>query len=493
MMPPEGHLMDRYGDIAEAGCPSFTISQSIIGQVHSQSDPFVFERSGNALIAGGNWNNGANAGLSNLNNNDVGGNSNNGSRLNETMLYEKFTVIGTSPESETVKHEKFWLVPRVVGHDGMTRFRFRPKVIMHRIGNFWKDVVTDENILMASRKACHSRKNKDEVAAFLLNQEPLLKKLKDDLTYHTYETSEYFLFEKVENGKVRLVSDLPLYPDRIAHWAVALVVEPMLDGRLIPQTHASRKGHGAHSAIMNIKRYLDSDCRIQYALMIDVSKFFPTMPKDVAKNTVHTVIKDPDALWFIDKIIDDYPLEGIPLGNRLSPLIANLVLSYVLDYPMKQIHHCHYYVRYMDDVVVLGYSKQWLHKIRRIMASRLEESGMHMKDNWQVFPIQDRGIDFVGYRIYRDRILLRKSTKIRMVRKVTELQKLVDSGYSLNSSQVGTVASYDGILKWCDSRELRRKTIAPLVRSIESDRRWIIGLRSWRAFKTLYWECDHYV
>ncbi len=356
---------------------------------------------------------------------------------------------------------------------------------MKRIGGLWQEVVTTEILEKAASKACSSRKNKNEVAEFLANKDELLRRLQNQLTYHTYETSPYNLFYKMENGKERLVSDLPLYPDRIAHWAVAYVVEPLVNRRLIPQSHASRKGHGTHTAIADVKKYLDADPKIKYCLKVDVRKFFQSIPKEVAKECIRKVIKDPDVLWFIDKIVDDYPEPGIPLGNRLSPMIANLVLSYAVDHPMKEDHHCHYYVRYMDDIIVLGYSKQWLHKIRKIMAAQLEEFGLTMKGNWQVFPIDDRGIDFVGYRIYRDRILLRKSTKIRMKRACAAIQAEVDAGGVVDRHGQGTVWSYHGILKWCDSRELARITVNPLIRQIDEQKRLAAGMAAYCDFTRL--------
>lgn len=96
-------------------------SQSIIGQVDSHPDPFVSSgNSGNAVRVGGNWSNGDNAGLSYLNNGNVGGNSNNGSRLNRT-LNSYFTVIPTSPLGETVQTIQIWLVPWAFGRIGTAR------------------------------------------------------------------------------------------------------------------------------------------------------------------------------------------------------------------------------------------------------------------------------------------------------------------------------------------------------------------------------------
>ncbi len=460
-------------------------SQSILGQVDSHSDPLVLWGSSNALIVGGNWNNGANAGLSYLNNNDGGANSNNGSRLNRSHN-PSFTVISTPPEREIVKPNKFRPVPHDKVHVESVGHGIKDGTVsMKRVGNLWSKVTSMETLEAASMKACSSRKNKDEVLRFLEDRKDNLVRLQRSLIYHTYETSEYRIFEKNENGKNRVVSDLPLYPDRIAHWAVAIIVEPYIQNRLIPQTHASRKGHGTHTAVADVSRYLQNDTRIRYALQVDVKQCFPSMPKQVAKGVIRRVIKDPDVLWFIDKIIDDYPLEGIPLGNRLSPDIANLVLSYAADHPMKELHHCHYYVRYMDDILILGYSKPWLHKMRRILAAQFEEYGMTMKKNWQVYPIDVRGIDFVGYRIYRNKILLRTRTKKRMKRACANLQELVDEGYSLNESQHGTVWSYYGMLKWCDSNRLKKLTVAPLIQSIEQDKRLSIGFKAWRDYNLL--------
>ena len=356
---------------------------------------------------------------------------------------------------------------------------------MRRYGNLWATVTSMETLEHAASKASSARKNKAEVAEFMADKDALLRKLQNGMIYHTLGRIEYRQFEKIENGKLRLVSDKPLYPDRIADWAVALVVEPLVDKRLVPQTHASRKGHGIHSAIDDLKEYMDKDARIQYAFTFDLKKCFPTFPKELAKESVRRVIKDPDVLWYIDKTIDEYDLDGLALGNRLSPMIANLTLSYVLDHWLVEELHVHYRVRYMDDVVILGYSKEWLHWVRKKVDERLASFGFTMKENWQIFPIADRGIDFVGYRIFPDRILLRKRTKIRMKRACARLQEKVDAGYSLNRSEQGTVWSYYGMLQHCDSRGLARVTVAPLVRAIESDRRWILGMAAWRNYCTL--------
>ncbi len=362
---------------------------------------------------------------------------------------------------------------------------------VRRSTNLWHWVYAWDNLLKAASKACSSRKDKQEVAEFVARKDENLRALQKQLRDRTYVCSEYYLFEKEENGKKRLISDLPLYPDRIAHWAVALVIEPLIDKRLIPQTHASRKNHGSHSAVDNVRKYIDNDTRIRYALKLDVKQFFPSIDKGIMKQVLRRVIKDKEMLWFLDHLIDDYPLPGIALGNRLSPMMANLLLSHAIDYRLKQVNHVHYIVRYMDDVIILGYSKKWLHQIRDTIEGYLAEYGLTLKGNWQVFPIDKRGIDFVGYVIYRDRTLLRTATKKRLKRKCKNMAPLLDSAFQLSRSVQGTIWSYDGILKHCDSRGLREATIAPFIRKIEMEKRLIQGFAEWRRFMAYYSkECD---
>lgn len=353
---------------------------------------------------------------------------------------------------------------------------------MRRVGDIWSEIVSMDNLVRSADLACSSRKNKAEVAVFRESETVLLEKLQTSLMDHTFVSSEYRMFQITENGKVRNVADLPLYPDRIVHWAISRVVEPIINGRLIDQTHASMEGHGIHSAMEDVRRYLRKDERITYCLKTDVRKFFPSIDRCVLKSKLRTVIKDKDALALMDRIIDDYPLPGIAIGNRVSPMFANLYLS-EMDHTVKEVHHAHYYVRYMDDVVILGYSKPWLHQIRKIMSAMLGEIGLTMEGKWQIFPI-DSGIDFVGFRIYRTHVLIRKSIKVRIRAASTHLLDKIASGHEMNKHDRGTIASYNGMMKWCNAYNLYRSTFWPVERA----NRELIAERKSRSAYCRYFE-----
>ena len=113
------------------------------------------------------------------------------------------------------------------------------------------------------------------------------------------------------------------------------------------------------------------------------------------------LIKDKDALWLINEIIDSTDGgKGIPIGNYLSQWSGNIFLS-DFDHFIKEQMKVKYYYRYMDDIVILHSSKEYLHSLRLIICEYLESIKLEMKDNWQIFPTYTRGVDFLGYRTFK--------------------------------------------------------------------------------------------
>lgn len=335
---------------------------------------------------------------------------------------------------------------------------------MMRIGNiFWK-IVDLENLERASRLACQSRKDKTEVMAFLLDKKRLLKDLRESVIDGTFKSSIYRTFDKKEKGKLRHIADLPLYPDRILHWAICLIVEPLFIPKLISQTHASIPGRGYHGAVRQVYGYIRSDSKIQFALIMDIHKFFQSIIQKILKEELRRNFKDKRFVELMEQMIDDWKEPGIPIGNRYSPLLANMYMNRIM-HTMKEKHHVHYLVMFMDDICILGYSKEWLWRIKRIFEKEIREIGLTLKSNYQIFPIDSRGIPFLGYRIFSDHILLLKPTKKRMIRATDRIydKQNDDESYRLSEHEKGTLASYNGVLVNCDGWNLKEKYITPLL------------------------------
>ncbi len=291
-----------------------------------------------------------------------------------------------------------------------------------------------------------------------------LLKLQEILINKTYATSEYEVFIKTCGEKEREIYKLPYYPDRIVHWAIIQIVEPIFLNKLNGCTHSAIPNHGIHSAFKQLNTYMREDREgTKYCLKLDVRKFYPSIRHDLLKKTYRTMFKDKDLLWLLDEIIDSTEGgRGVPIGNYLSQYSGNLFLS-KFDRWIKEDKKVKYYSRYMDDIVILHNDKDYLHRLFKEIEGYLNSKlDLQVKDNWQVFPSRVRGIDFVGYRHFGNYVLLRKSTSKRLIRKMRGIQNKIDNGGELNYSDYCSINSYKGWLKWCNGHNLYVKWIKPL-------------------------------
>lgn len=291
-----------------------------------------------------------------------------------------------------------------------------------------------------------------------------LKELQRRLKSKTYQTSDYKVFIKNDDGKQREIYKLPYFPDRIAQWAILLVVEPILKNKLILDTYSAIPGRGIHLGLQRLHRHMKDRAGTKYCLKMDVKKYYPSINHKILKQIYRKIFKDPNLLWLLDEIIDSTEGNtGIPIGNYLSQWSGNIYLAY-FDHWMKEEIKCNYYHRYMDDIVILHHNKNFLHKLKRKVDDYLKENlKLRIKDNWQVFPTYKRGIDFLGYRSFGDYTLLRKSTAKkfkRKMRKIWDKVKLTDHDYM-------SINSYLGWVKWANCYNLLQKYINPLKNKIK--------------------------
>lgn len=279
----------------------------------------------------------------------------------------------------------------------------------------------------------------------------------------TYKTSEYEVFIKKDTGKEREIYKLPYFPDRIVHWAIIQVVEPIFLNRLNGCTHSAIPNKGIHSAFKQLDKYMRNDVEgTKYCLKLDVKKFYPSIDHNLLKLMYRTLFKDPNLLWLLDEIIDSTEGDkGVPIGNYLSQYSGNLFLS-KFDRWIKEKLRAKYYIRYMDDIVILHHDKNYLRKLLKEINKYLKNINLEIKGDYQIFPSRTRGIDFVGYRHFGDYVLLRKSTSKRLIRKMRNIMKKLRNGGKLTYSDYCSINSYKGWLKWCNGYNLYTKWIKPL-------------------------------
>ena len=321
----------------------------------------------------------------------------------------------------------------------MTRLKF-----MKRIGNLFEKIISIENLIIADAKAQKGKPNQYGVIIHNKNRESNILKLHDMLVSKTYKTSKYDIF-KVFEPKERDVYRLPYFPDRICHHAIMNVLEPIFVAVFTSDSYSCIKGRGIHKASFNLRKSLNHVDQTTYCLKLDIKKFYPNIDHSILKALLRKKFKDEDLLWLLDEIIDSAP--GLPIGNYLSQYLANFYLTY-FDHWLKENLKIKYYFRYADDMVILHNDKAKLWEIFNLIQSYFEMwLNLEIKDNYQVFPVEKRGIDFVGYVHFHSHVLLRKSIKQRFARMLKRKPK------------IASIASYKGWTKHCDSKNLIKKLI----------------------------------
>jgi len=321
---------------------------------------------------------------------------------------------------------------------------------MKRLGNVFDKICGIKNLRTAHQKASKGKSHYRLVKWVNAHSDKALSELHETLINGTYKVSEYKVRTLNDRGKERTLMALPYYPDRIIQWAVMLRLGGTLNKSFNGISCASIKGRGTHYAKKMVETWLREDAAgTKYCLKLDVKKFYDNIDHGVLKQKLRTKIKDGKLLELLDTIIDSMPDgKGIPIGSLLSQNFANFYLT-SLDNMLKHELKVKYAVRYMDDIVVLGETKEELHELFQRIKSHLETLKLTVKENWQVFPVDVRGIDFVGYRIFRDYVLLRKSICKRFKHRALLLKR----GKNVERN-MAAMAAYNGWLKHCDSHRL---------------------------------------
>jgi RNA-directed DNA polymerase len=324
--------------------------------------------------------------------------------------------------------------------------RFFKKAKMKRIGNLYDKICSLDNLRLADERARRGKRRSYGVKFHDRNRESNILKLHHQLKNKTFKTSPYEIF-KIYEPKERDIYRLPYFPDRIMHHAVMNIMEPIWMSIFTADTYSCIKGRGIHTCAAKLKKALQEDHQhTRYCLKLDIRRFYPTIDHQILKDILSRKIKDKDVMWLLGEVIDS--AAGVPIGNYLSQYFANIYLAY-FDHWIKEDRKVKYYYRYADDIVVLAETKKELHQLFQEIRSYLEHNlKLEIKDNYQIFPVEKRGIDFVGYRFWHTHTLLRKRIKKNFAKAIAK------------NKGPESLVSYMGWAKHCNSKHLIKKLIA---------------------------------
>ncbi|MFH1376811.1 MAG: reverse transcriptase domain-containing protein [Candidatus Woesearchaeota archaeon] len=307
----------------------------------------------------------------------------------------------------------------------------------------YSKINSEENLYLAFRKSKKGKSNKSDVKKFEKNLEENILELRTELLLHSYKPKPLKNFI-IRDPKTRKISKSD-FRDRIIHHALCNVIEPIFDRTFISDSYANRKGKGTIAALERFdqfKRKVSRNGKINgwynnnqvkgYCLKADIKHYFEDIDQEILLKIIKKKIKCSKTIWLIKKILDNYKgkanrinkNKGMPLGNLTSQFFANIYLN-ELDKFVKHKLKAKYYIRYVDDFVILHSSKQqlirWKEDIDNFLKKELKIE-LH-PDKSKIISLNDP-INFVGFRVFYYYKLLKKFNRKNIYNKLNKLYLL---------------------------------------------------------------------
>lgn len=318
-----------------------------------------------------------------------------------------------------------------------------------------QDIATFENAEDAYRKARKCKRYREEVLRFTDNLEEELYSLVDDLLAGIYRQGEARRFVIYEPKK-RDIYALP-FRDRVVQHMINSKIEPIIEKRFYYHSYACRKGKGMHKAAdyaQECLRNLSFEGKQVYALKADIHKYFNSVDHEVLKQILSRIFKDKGLLTLLFYVIDSYGEDGrgLPVGNLLSQLFANMVLNELDDFVKNELG-VKYYIRYMDDFIIIHNDREHLEEVlQKIKAFLGKWLKLTLNPKTQIINTKN-GLDFCGYRIYKDYRKIRK----RSPKHIRAAIRAYRSGKITKEKLLMIYTSWKGHAEHADTYKLRMK------------------------------------
>lgn len=343
-----------------------------------------------------------------------------------------------------------------------------------------RDNLALQNLLTIYEKEISKNvKNKRRVYNFEANKMQNIGNIINMLNHGLVGHNHYNIF-LIYEPKCRLVMSLSVKDKIINHFITRYCLEERLTRYLDERNCATRKNMGTDYAIRKVKQYLEANKKYEriYILKLDIKKYFYTIDHEVLKSLLLDKLDDYE-FDIIRKILDstnkpyvnatieklirekniDIPLykygKGLPIGNMTSQFLSIFYL-YKLDHYIVHDLGLKYYVRYMDDFVIISPDLKKLKDAKEKIKYILEnEYKLKLHDKKSVISKGNNGFSFLGYTFK----IINKKTIIRLKRSnVEKVKKRIKKvKYDLNHNLINynkafcSVMTYQYGYRFCDN------------------------------------------
>jgi group II intron reverse transcriptase/maturase len=208
------------------------------------------------------------------------------------------------------------------------------------------------------------------------------------------------------NGKLRPLG-ISCYGDKLVEGNIAVLLSAVYEPKFLDCSFGFRPHRNCHSAIADLQRQIIYR-KSYFVVEADIKSFFDSVDHDWLIRFLEQDIADRRFIRLINKFLKAGVMdqgefsessEGTPQGNRMSPILANIYLHYVLDLWFEKVikKQCRGYVgivRYADDFVCTFQYKSEAERFLRELIVRLK------KFNLEIAPEKTRLIEFGRFATY---------------------------------------------------------------------------------------------
>ena len=356
----------------------------------------------------------------------------------------------------------------------------------HSYSNLFEQLISYSNIKEAIRNAAKRKRRRNDVQYILEHEEEHICNIIYMLESGSYKPQSHKLI-RINDGtskKERFITQPYFFRnqygeavyEQIVHHAVIQILKPIFMKSMYFHSNGSIPERGCHRGkkylAKHIEKYKDTN-KIKYFFKADIRHFYQSVNTNILKEKLSKIIHDDRFLKVVFAIIDSNVVSwegkksrtGLPIGFYPSQWFANFYLT-SFDHYIKEELGAPYYARYMDDLVIVGSNKKELAKCRDKITIYLKSLGLELKENHKIalFDYKERGepIDFMGFKFYRDRTVLRKHLLHSTRRAALKVNKHVING-TLNWYIASRMLSYLGWFKHTNTYAYFKKYIEPIA------------------------------
>ncbi len=325
---------------------------------------------------------------------------------------------------------------------------------MKRKNNLYLNICNIENIIKESKKI--KVKNKKKLEKFNDYYSINIISIYNELNNKTYKIGKYNIF-KIYEPKERIIMSLSI-KDKIVNNLVSKYILNVLDKSLINENIATRKNKGTSLGIKLLKKYLNKmKTKEFYILKFDIKKYFYNIDHNKLKGIINKKIKDKDSINLINQIIDSTnyvnnygytKYKGISIGNMTSQIFAIYYLN-ELDHYIKEKLKIKYYIRYMDDGILIHESKEYLKYCLKEITNILKKYKLELNNKTKIYTKKE-GITYLGFyfKIKNNKVIitLKNKTKQKFKKKMKILNKLYVNNILTEKEVKQVISSYKGHL-----------------------------------------------